>query len=47
MKLSHWLNIEQERKFHSLVDKVYNRKNIELAWESVRINGGEPVSSPA
>lgn len=39
-KLSHWLNIGQERKFHSLVDKVYSRKNVELAWEKVRKNGG-------
>ena len=39
-RLSHWLNIGQERKFHSLVDKVYSKRNIELAWEAVRKNGG-------
>jgi len=28
------------RKVHSLVDKVYKRKNLELAWERVRRNKG-------
>jgi hypothetical protein len=26
------------RKVHSLVDKLYKRKNVELAWEKVRQN---------
>jgi RNA-directed DNA polymerase len=28
------------RKVHSLIDKVYSRKNLELAWEKVKKNGG-------
>jgi len=39
-RLSHWINAGQERKVHSLVDKVYSRKNLELAWEAVRRNRG-------
>ena len=30
----------QKRKVHSLVDKVYSRKNLKLAWERVRANQG-------
>ncbi|MFQ6024806.1 MAG: group II intron reverse transcriptase/maturase [Acidiferrobacterales bacterium] len=29
-----------KRKVHSLIDKVYSRKNLELAWEKVRKNHG-------
>lgn len=29
-----------DRKFHSLVDKVYTRTNLALAWEKVRRNKG-------
>jgi RNA-directed DNA polymerase len=29
-----------KRKVHSLIDKVYSRKNLELAWEKVKKNGG-------
>jgi RNA-directed DNA polymerase len=29
-----------ERKVHSLVDKIYKRKNLEVAWEKVRRNRG-------
>ncbi len=39
-RLSDWLNPTGARKVHSLVDKVYKRKNLELAWEKVRRNGG-------
>lgn len=39
-RLSDWLNPAKERKVHSLVDKVYKRKNLSLAWEKVRRNGG-------
>jgi group II intron reverse transcriptase/maturase len=39
-RLSHWINVEQSRKVHSLVDKVYSRKNLALAWEAVRRNRG-------
>ncbi|WP_229696198.1 hypothetical protein [Paenibacillus albidus] len=28
------------RKVHSLIDKVYHRTNLEMAWETVRANGG-------
>jgi hypothetical protein len=30
----------QKQKVHSLVDKVYSRKNMKLAWERVRANRG-------
>jgi RNA-directed DNA polymerase len=36
----HWLNPTGERKVHSLVDKVYKMKNLELAWEKVKRNRG-------
>lgn len=36
-RLADWLNPTGTRKVHSLVDKVYKRKNLELAWE--RVNG--------
>jgi retron-type reverse transcriptase len=39
-RLLHWINIGQERKVHSLVDKVYSRKNLAMAWDAVRRNGG-------
>ena len=39
-RLAHWLNPTGEKKFHSLVDKVYKQKNLELAWDKVRRNGG-------
>lgn len=39
-KLSDWLNPTGERKVHSLVDKIYKRKNLELAWERVKRNKG-------
>lgn len=39
-RLADWLNPTSERKVHSLVDKVYTRKNLELAWERVRRNRG-------
>jgi RNA-directed DNA polymerase len=29
-----------KHKVHSLIDKVYSRKNLELAWEKVKKNGG-------
>jgi retron-type reverse transcriptase len=28
------------KKVHSLVDKVYKRKNLEMAWEKVKANRG-------
>jgi len=39
-RLAHWLNPAGERKVHSLVDKVYKLKNLELAWEKVKRNRG-------
>jgi len=39
-RLADWLNPADEKKVHSLVDKVYKRKNLVLAWEKVKRNGG-------
>lgn len=39
-RLVHWLNPTGEKKVHSLVDKIYKMKNLELAWEKVRRNRG-------
>jgi len=39
-RLSDWLNPTGARKVHSLVDKVYKRKNLELAWKRVKQNRG-------
>lgn len=39
-RLSDWINPVGARKVHSLIDKVYQRKNLEVAWERVRANRG-------
>lgn len=39
-RLADWLNPTDERKVHSLVDKIYKRKNLEVAWERVKRNRG-------
>ncbi|HEX6506756.1 MAG TPA: group II intron reverse transcriptase/maturase [Chloroflexota bacterium] len=39
-RLVEWLNPTGTKKVHSLVDKVYQRKNLEIAWEQVRANRG-------
>jgi RNA-directed DNA polymerase len=39
-RLADWLNPAGATKVHSLVDKVYKRKNLELAWIRVRCNDG-------
>src|SRR6201989_3449702 len=40
-RLSDHLTFEgQKQKVHSLVDKVYSRANLKLAWERVRANRG-------
>jgi RNA-directed DNA polymerase len=39
-KLSDWINPTGAKKVHSLMDKVYKRKNLEMAWEKVRSNRG-------
>jgi len=39
-RLADWINPTGERKVHSLIDKVYKRKNLEIAWERVKLNRG-------
>jgi group II intron reverse transcriptase/maturase len=39
-KLTDWINPTGAKKVHSLIDKVYKRKNLEMAWEKVRANQG-------
>lgn len=39
-RLAGWINPTGERKVHSLIDKVYKRKNLEVAWERVKANRG-------
>jgi RNA-directed DNA polymerase len=39
-RLVNWLNPTRAKKVHSLVDKVYKRKNLEMAWIRVRRNKG-------
>ena len=39
-RLADWLNPTGEKKVHSLVDKVYKRRNLEDAWLRVKGNGG-------
>ena len=39
-RLSHWINPAADSKVHSLVDKIYAKKNLALAWEKVRRNKG-------
>ena len=39
-RLADWLNPTGARKVHSLVDKVYKMKNLEMAWEKVKRNKG-------
>ena len=35
-----WINLTGAKKVHSLIDKVYKRKNLEMAWERVKANQG-------
>jgi RNA-directed DNA polymerase len=35
-----WINPTGAKKVHSLVDKVYKQKNLEIAWERVQANRG-------
>ena len=37
-RLADWINPTGARKVHSLIDKVYKRKNLEMAWERVKAN---------
>ena len=39
-RLADWINPRGAKKVHSLVDKVYKRKNLEMAWEKVKANRG-------
>ena len=39
-RLADWLNPNGQRKVHSLVDKVYQPKNLRGAWEEVKANRG-------
>jgi RNA-directed DNA polymerase len=39
-RLADWLNPTGAKKVHSLADKVYKRKNSELAWVRVQRNDG-------
>ena len=39
-RLADWINPTGAKKVHSLVDKVYRMKNLELAWQKVRENRG-------
>ena len=39
-RLVDWINPTGAKKVHSLIDKVYKRKNLEMAWEKVRENRG-------
>ena len=42
-RLADWINPTGGKKVHSLVDKVYKMKNLELAWQKVRQNRGAGV----
>lgn len=39
-RLADWINPTEAKKVHSLIDKVYQRKNLEMAWDRVRANRG-------
>src|SRR5215470_12061654 len=39
-RLADWINPTGDKKVHSLIDKVYKQKNLEMAWESVKANRG-------
>ena len=39
-RLADWINPTGARKVHSLIDKVYQRKYLEMAWEKVKANRG-------
>jgi hypothetical protein len=38
-RLADWINLTDVKKVHSLIDKVYKRKNLEMAWDK---GEGEP-----
>jgi retron-type reverse transcriptase len=39
-RLADWINPTGAKKVHSLIDKVYKQKNLEMAWEKVKENRG-------
>ena len=39
-RLVDWINPTGAKKVHSLIDKVYKRENLEMAWEKVKANRG-------
>ena len=39
-RLVDWINLTDAKKVHSLIDKVYKRKNLEMAWVKVNANRG-------
>src|ERR1035441_7332080 len=39
-RLADWINPIGAKKVHSLIDKVYKRKNLEMAWDRVQANRG-------
>lgn len=39
-RLADWLNPTGEKKVHSLIDKIYKLKNLEIAWQKVKSNRG-------
>jgi RNA-directed DNA polymerase len=39
-RLVDWINLTGAKKVHSLIDKVYKRKNLEIAWARVKANRG-------
>ena len=39
-RLIDWINPTDAKKCHSLIDKVYKRKNLLIAWERVQANRG-------
>jgi len=39
-RLVDWINLTGAKKVHSLIDKVYKWKNLEMAWERVKENRG-------
>src|ERR1700726_1315159 len=39
-RLVDWINPTGAKKVHSLIDKVYQRKNLEMAWEMGKANRG-------
>lgn len=40
-RLADWINPTGAKKVHSMVDKVYKQKNLEMAWDRVKANRGK------